>query len=173
MSNDTIARASYVAARDRIALGAWSVDAKTGTIFSHVSGRKIGHVSAGGYVVLSLHIAGRKRVVMAHRVIWEAEHGFIPDGLEVNHINGVKHDNRICNLELVTCRENIAHAVNLGLRMTLRGSDVGGSKLAADDVRAIRARRAAGEQMKSIASDYGLHPGYVSLLVRRKRWAHV
>lgn len=33
-------------------------------------------------------------------------HGAIPDGLEIDHINGDESDNRICNLRLATKSEN-------------------------------------------------------------------
>lgn len=35
-----------------------------------------------------------------HRVVWEEEFGEIPAGYVIHHINGVKKDNRIENLEL-------------------------------------------------------------------------
>src|SRR5699024_2829267 len=42
----------------------------------------------------------------AHRLVAEAFIGEIPKGYVVNHINGIKHDNRIDNLEIITEKEN-------------------------------------------------------------------
>lgn len=55
------------------------------------------------------------KLILAHRIIWENLNGPIPDGLEINHINGKKDDNRLINLELVTHKENLSHAKRTGL----------------------------------------------------------
>lgn len=48
--------------------------------------------------------------VAAHRVIWIAAEGEIPHGVQLNHLNRLRWDNRRANLELVTWMENIRHA---------------------------------------------------------------
>lgn len=55
-----------------------------------------------GYVKLGL--SGKMH--LAHRLVWEMFNGSIPDGLEIDHINHIRNDNRIENLRLVTPSEN-------------------------------------------------------------------
>lgn len=43
---------------------------------------------------------------MVHRLIWVMMNGEIPAGLEIDHINGVRSDNRLKNLRMVTDRQN-------------------------------------------------------------------
>ena len=53
------------------------------------------------------YLRGRldRRQFKAHRVIWALYHGEWPDG-EIDHINGIRDDNRIANLRLVNPVEN-------------------------------------------------------------------
>ena len=60
-----------------------------------------------------LTVNGKK--TSCHRIIWEMHHGAIPRGMEVDHINRVRDDNRIENLRLVTRSQN---ALNSKLKAT-------------------------------------------------------
>ena len=83
-----------------------------GLIYGKRQNRPIGRVDGRGYI----QISACGHVGLAHRMIWESVHGPIPDGLQINHKNGVKTDNRISNLELVTGSENVKHAYRIGLK---------------------------------------------------------
>lgn len=43
---------------------------------------------------------------LAHRVLWVAFNGDIPEGFEIDHINTIRTDNRLDNLRLATSSEN-------------------------------------------------------------------
>ena len=68
-------------------------------------GKRTGSVAPKGYRLL--HINGA--YYMEHRVAWIVVHGEIPEGMTVDHINGVKGDNRIANLRLATDCQNSYH----------------------------------------------------------------
>ena len=64
------------------------------------------------YVYFTPSKDGKYKHRPIHRDLWEAFNGCIPKGLEVNHINLNRQDNRLENLELVTHQQNIKHAID-------------------------------------------------------------
>jgi hypothetical protein len=70
-----------------------------------------------GYCRLTICINGICKKYLVHRLVADA---FIPNNenkLQVNHINCVKTDNRVENLEWVTNYENYLHSVENGLQV--------------------------------------------------------
>lgn len=64
--------------------------------------------------------AVRGKFFLAHRVMWALEFGYWPE--EVDHINGVRHDNRIDNLRAVTRAQN---GKNLALQARSKSGRIG------------------------------------------------
>lgn len=142
-----------------------TVDAPRGVIIGQ-RGRPVGSVKRTGYV----EIWDGSRRVLAHRYIWESVHGEIPEGLQINHKNGIKTDNRLCNLEVVTPSENLLHACRTGLKPSLVGMQMPNAKLKDQDVREIRR---SNESQYSLAARFGVHQSIISEIRSRKRWKHL
>nr|QYA18423.1 intron-encoded homing endonuclease HNH [Clandestinovirus] len=70
-----------------------------------------------GYHTIKLREDGRTQCSV-HILVASAFIGPIPKGMVVNHINGKKTDNAVSNLEIVTHKDNVAHALAVGLRKT-------------------------------------------------------
>lgn len=70
-------------------------------------GKILKQVDTGlGYLQVCLRKYGKNHSLYVHRLVWEAFKGPIPEGMQVNHINEIKSDNRLGNLNLVTAVQN-------------------------------------------------------------------
>lgn len=122
-----------------------------------------------GYVRRSLSRDTIAKEYAVHRLVWVSFKGKIPKGKEINHINGIKNDNRLLNLELATRKENIQHAIRTGLLNT-RGEGSPNSKLTTKQVIKIRKNKKKGHSLSKIGKEFNINPGYASLIISGKRW---
>ena len=76
---------------------------------------KAGKSHCGYMRVLLVDKNGGRHSLFVHRLVLIAFFGIDSEKKQVNHINGIKDDNRLENLEWVTQSENMKHAYRIGL----------------------------------------------------------
>lgn len=101
--------------------GILSIDSE-GRVWRHKAKTKFGAVpvethraenkTQKGYLAVTLGVPGTRstRAVLAHILVWVHANGPIQVGLQVNHKDLNKANNRLTNLEIVTGAENIQHS---------------------------------------------------------------
>lgn len=108
-----------------------------------------------------------------HRMVFEAFVGEIPKGMQVNHIDGVKTNNHISNLEVCTPAENTQHAYAMGLASGKSGQENSMAKLSEEDVLSMYGMFKLGYPNKIVGDKFGVHERYVSLVRHGKRWVEL
>lgn len=130
-------------------------------------------VSTGNYLYINLSKNGRQKTFLVHRLVAEAFLGPCPNEKEVNHKDGNKQNPYANNLEYVMPKENIKHAIELGL-INNKGERHYRAKLTDDDVKKIRKLHRSGKYMqKEIAEKMGVTEVDVSRIIRGRNWRHV
>ena len=72
-------------------------------------------INRNGYCKVTLQKDKYRKMFSVHRLVAQAYLKNYSNTLQVNHINGIKTDNRVENLEMVTAKENMQKAVEIGL----------------------------------------------------------
>jgi DNA-binding NarL/FixJ family response regulator len=108
----------------------------------------------------------------AHRIVYECFCGLIPEGMEINHKNGNKLDNRIANLEVVTRQQNMRHAYDTRLlpNVPARASF---SKLSSEGVQVVKYCLSKGQSHSQIARSYGVSVGTITNIAKGRSWKDV
>lgn len=73
-----------------------------------------------GYQRVNLYIEHKIYIRQIHRLVAESFIGEIPENMQINHIDGIKTNNCVGNLEICTSKHNIQHAFNNGLKKPTR-----------------------------------------------------
>ena len=76
-------------------------DSESGILIRTRTNKPANSMDVHGYIVVFFN----GKTYKAHRLIWAILHGEFPSG-QIDHINGVRHDNRAKNLRVVTQLQN-------------------------------------------------------------------
>ena len=124
-----------------------------------------------GYVKIQMRSTDNcSRRYSVHRLVLE---NFKPvDGMEnlqVNHKDGNKLNNCLENLEWTTCKENIQHATDTGLRADVNGA----AKLTPEQVIEIYRRATNGERNIDLAKKFHINPDQIGRIKNKKSWKEI
>jgi hypothetical protein len=125
-------------------------------------------IRRAGYMELRLSKLNKIYHIRLHKVIytsWVKE----PDiGMHIDHINGNRFDNRLCNLREVTPEENYKNKPFMK-----RGTEVNTNKLSEDQVMEIRRNKQDGKRTRDLCKDFSISKTTVNRICSGKLWKHL
>lgn len=115
-----------------------------------------------------------RKYVRVCRLVLRAFAGEPPsESHQANHKNGDKADDRLCNLEWSTPRENVRHAYDvLGIQKP-RGEQHHSAKLTAERIAEARRMVAEGWRHREIAERFGVSRPTITAALAGRNWKHV
>jgi len=123
-----------------------------------------------GYVQVPLSINKKQKRYLVHRLVATA---FIPNPEnkpQVNHINGIKTDNFVKNLEWSTRSENVSHSFKIGLQSN-KGEKHPTNILTESLVKEIRSKYIPNiYSTYRLAKEYGVSRVTISDVIKRRSW---
>ena len=134
----------------------------------HVKLRKPrkGNLKNSGYLSFTIYLEKNKnKNYLSHRFVYECFYGPIEKNKQINHINSIRVDNRLKNLEVVTASENI--------RKSAKNRKFGCYRKNPKRVTAVNLFTKKETNFYSFYSVYkmlGINPGQVSMICEGKKY---
>lgn len=147
---------------------------RLGEVKNKITGRILtNNISNNGYYNTGTTVDGVYKTIYIHRSLALT---FIPNPQnkpQINHIDGVKTNNSLDNLEWVTSQENAEHAVKMGLRNPSKGEDHYYQKYPEDTIHSICKDIQNGIKNSEIMKKYNVPRWIPSELRLGKKWKHI
>jgi hypothetical protein len=128
---------------------------------------KLGYLQGDGYRMVGIGFTKH----FIHRLV--ADHFCDgPNDYEcVNHLNGIKTDNRAVNLEKTTYKRNNQHAIDTELR-PFKGVDHYNTFLTIEQIHEIYRLKKEGKRLYQIKGIFGLNYGTLKCIFNGKNWKY-
>lgn len=150
------------------------VNAKNNTMAIRPEKLLKGSVNVYGYPCVHLIKDGVVSGKFIHRLVAQA---FIPNPESkpcINHIDGIKTNNDVNNLEWCTYSENNIHSYKIGLATAPFGEKCGAGKLTEIQVLEIREKYKSKKYYQyELAEIYKVHQTAIHKIVANKTWRHI
>jgi hypothetical protein len=123
-----------------------------------------------GYDRVGLSVNGNVTLFLVHRLVAQAFIDNVHNYSFINHINGIKNDNQVENLEWCTSTENLNHALDNNLRVMPKGVNHHKSKLTEEQVLDIRKSNLS---QTELALKYNVKQPLISSIINKRKWKHL
>ena len=131
----------------------------------------------GSYPRVMFTHDGLRYSVDAHRVSWlVANRRWIPQGMEINHIDGDRTNQSPANLELVTRSQNAAHAIRVIGRKERQQQGEANSSAQLNSEQVLEMRRlwqSKAMTQREIGDRFGVKQTTVNNVVNYHSWKHL
>ena len=136
---------------------------------------KVLTTSNRGYLRVSFNLDKKYTMKSVHRLVGEL---FIPNPNnlpQINHINGIKTDNRVENLEWTSVSENVKHSYDVlkRIRKGAKGELSGKSKLTQEIVDYVRQNYkpfSSDFSLEKLGKQFGVASNTLSYVIHKKTW---
>jgi len=125
-------------------------------------------ITTGGYLCAELYVNNKRTTPKIHRLVALAFIANPNNYRVVNHINGIKTDNRVENLEWCTHSENNQHAWDTGLKAKKYGADNNLACLTWEQAEEIRQLRKQKVRVKKLMEMFNASESTICKIIGNK-----